>query len=721
MLHVDLLLLDLVIVLAAARLLGALARRLGQPPVVGEIVAGILLGPTLLGPLIGEKLFGAEMRPPLQALANVGLVLFMFVVGLELDQKLVRGKGRIAVTVALGSTVLPFVLGCALALGIAGDHVGGAKTLAFVLFMGAAMAATAFPVLARILTDRGMQRIALGGLSLAAAAVIDVLAWTVLAVVVGIAGAGDAEGQWKVLLAVPYALVMFLVVRPLLARLVPAHEKAGRLTPSLLSLVLIGLIGSAWATEWMHVHFIFGAFMFGAVMPREGAERLNHEILERLEQLAVLLLLPMFFVVAGLNVDLRALDLSSLGTLAAILAVAVGGKLLGSYAAARAQRLPNRQSWAMATLLNTRGLTEIVILTVGLQKGVLDNELYSLMVVMALVTTAMTGPLLRWVYPERRIARDIAEAERAALGESAAHRVLAVVPGSPAEQGPLADLAATLARAASPSEVVLAHLRPYPQGRLEVGNGLSFELAELAETLHELESLAATARRHGSEAKVVSRFSGDVAAELPELVGGAQPDLVVLPAGVPGYAGIRAAAVCRVVTVSALPEAPGPQEGPLGSAASPGVPGRPQAPLDGPGLQTSAGPPASAGLRTSPDGPGAPGSPDPSGQVLTAAGPIAVHHGTGDAAAHVALTIALLQGRPLVVAGGGRASALAQRLARLGVAATSGPVPAGALVVAPDTGTAVDGAHLLVRAEQDADPVDWAAAVSAVRAPADRP
>ncbi|WP_230880309.1 cation:proton antiporter [Planomonospora sp. ID67723] len=664
----DLLLLDLVIVLTAARLFGAAARRLGQPPVVGEILAGILLGPTLLGPFLGDALFGPEMKPPLQALANVGLVLFMFVVGLELDQKLVRGKGRIAVTVALGSTVLPFALGCGLALVIADEHVGGEKTLPFTLFMGAAMAATAFPVLARILTDRGMQRITLGGLSLAAAAVIDVLAWTVLAVVVAIAGAGDAEGQWKVALALPYALVMFLVVRPLLARLVPAHEKAGRLTPALLSLVLIGLIGSAWATEWMHVHFIFGAFLFGAVMPREGAERLNHEILERLEQLAVLLLLPMFFVVAGLNVNLRQLDLSSLGTLAAILAVAIGGKLLGSYAAARTQAVPERQSWALATLLNTRGLTEIVILTVGLQKGVLDNELYSLMVVMALITTGMTGPLLRRIYPDRRVARDIAEAERAALGTTAAHRVLAVVPAPPAEQGALVGLAADLARVASPSEVALTHLRPYPSGRLEVGTGLSSELAEMAGTLQELEELAVVVRARGSEARVVSRFATDVAAELSEVVAGARPDLLVLPADTPGHAEIRAAAECRVVTV-----------------LSPGDPG-------------------AAGSET---------------------GPVAVHAGRGgsDAAVHVALVLALLSDRPLVLTGG-RASGLTRRLAGLGVAAVEGEVPPGALVVAPDTSAAPAGTHLLVRAEQDPDPVDWAAAVAALRpaaAPAPRP
>ncbi|GLW08231.1 sodium:proton antiporter [Microtetraspora sp. NBRC 13810] len=676
MLKVDVLLLDLVIVLTAARLFGALAKRLGQPPVIGEIVAGIILGPTLLGPWLGDELFGPDMRPPLQALANVGLVLFMFVVGLELDQKLVRGKGRLAATVAAGSTLLPFVLGLVLALALAEDHANG-RTLPFVLFMGAAMAATAFPVLARILTDRGMHRTTLGGLSLASAAVIDVLAWTVLAVVVAIAGAGEAEGQWMVLLAVPYALVMFFVVRPLLARLVPAFERAGRLTPGLLSIVLIGLLASSWLTEWMHVHFIFGAFLFGAMMPREAAERLNHEILERLEHLAVLLLLPMFFVVAGLNVNLRELDVSSVGTLAAILAVAIGGKLIGSYAAARTQRLPNRQSWALATLLNTRGLTEIVILTVGLQRGVLDEELYSLMVVMALVTTAMTGPLLRRVYPDRRVAREIAEAERAALGVTAAHRVLTVVPAQPSEGTPIVDLAAGLARAKAPAEVIIGHLHAYPAGRLEVGTGLSFELAEMAESMQDLEHLAALARATGAEVRVVSRFSSDTAAEMPTLVASAQPDLLLLPADAPGYETIRADAVGRVVTV--LPGAFGTAaQVEAASAEATGVPG----PLL-PGADT----------------------------------PIAVRHGSADAPAHVALTLALTERRPLVVVGGKAAAGLAQRLARLGVEATAAAEPPyGAAVVALDAPGAAHGdAHLLVRPEQDADPVDWTAAVAALQ------
>ncbi|WP_460370427.1 cation:proton antiporter, partial [Actinocorallia lasiicapitis] len=426
--RVDLLLLDIVIVLALARLLGHGARLIGQPPVIGEIVAGIALGPSLLGDLFGGDLFPKEIVDPLKSLADVGLVLFMFVVGLELDQRLVQGKGRVAAGVSLGSTALPFVLGCGLALLLADDdHAPDGKRLAFVLFLGAAMAATAFPVLARILTDRDMHRTQLGGLALACAAVIDVLAWTVLAAVVAIAGSG--EGQWKVALVVPFGLAMIFVGRPLLRRLVPSYERSGRLTPNLLAIVLIGLFFAAWATEYLQVHFIFGAFLFGAIMPRAGAaSRLNHEILERLEQLAVLLLLPMFFVVAGMGVDLTELEAGSVWLLLAILAVAITGKLAGAYVSARFLRLPHRQAAGLAALINTRGLTEIVILSVGLQKGVLDTELYSLMVVMALVTTAMTGPLLNLVYPQAQVARDLAEAEKAALGAHAVHRIAVVIP-----------------------------------------------------------------------------------------------------------------------------------------------------------------------------------------------------------------------------------------------------------------------------------------------------
>ncbi|GAA2726424.1 cation:proton antiporter [Actinocorallia aurantiaca] len=525
MLRVDLLLLDLVVILVLARLLGAGARLIGQPPVIGEITAGILLGPSLLGDLIGEDLFPSGIQAPLKALADVGLVLFMFVVGLELDQRLVRGRGKVAAGVSLGSTLLPFGLGALLALAIADEHVDGGDKLAFVLFLGAAMSATAFPVLARILTDRGMHRTRLGGLALACAAVIDVLAWTALAAVVALAGSG--EGQWKIAFALPFALVMILGVRPALRRLVPAYEKAGRLTPDLLAIVLIGLFLSAWATEWLHVHFIFGAFLFGAVMPRGGAaERLNHEILERLEQLAVLLLLPMFFVVSGFNVDLGALQVSSFGTLAAILFVAIFGKLAGTYAAARLLGVPNRESAGLAALLNTRGLTEIVILSVGLERGILDTELYSLMVLMALLTTAMTGPLLSRLYPRERVEAELAETGRLAPGEHRAHRIMVIVD----DLSRAAELAAEgAARAAGreSAELVLAHLRPYPVERLEVGLGLSSELAEMADTLSVLKAAAASVSDASLSVQVISRFSADVEGELAGLLTAAAPDEVL--------------------------------------------------------------------------------------------------------------------------------------------------------------------------------------------------
>jgi len=261
-------LLGLAAIIVLARVLGALAKKVGQPPVIGEILAGILVGPTLFGTAVSGALFPVDIRGPLAGLANIGLVLFMFIVGYELDHMLVRGKEKVAVSVSIGSIVLPFGLGVTLALWLAGNH-GVDRVLPFALFMGAAMSVTAFPVLARILTDRGMHRIAVGGLALASAAVDDVVAWSLLAVVVTIGGAG--ADQWHVFFAIPFVLLMFFVVRPLLRRLADAHQKAGRLTPNILAVILIGLMLTCYATEWLGVHFIFGAFIFGAIMPRAAA------------------------------------------------------------------------------------------------------------------------------------------------------------------------------------------------------------------------------------------------------------------------------------------------------------------------------------------------------------------------------------------------------------------------------------------------------------------
>ncbi|SBT65708.1 Kef-type K+ transport system, membrane component KefB [Micromonospora sediminicola] len=399
------LLVALVAVVATARLCGALARRLGQPPVIGEILGGILLGPTLFGGVHTNLLFPAQIRPSLTILATIGVVLFMFFVGLEVDPGRLRGQGHLATSVSIAAVVLPFGLGALLATYLVARHPT-AHRVEFVLFLGTAMAVTAFPVLARILTDKGLLHTPIGGLALASAAVGDVIAWALLAVVVTLADGG--ADPWRMLLAVPYVLLMLRVVRPLLARSVGRLPTGWLAGAGALAVTSIGLLASAAATEWMGLHAIFGAFLFGVVVPARDDVVAYARLLPTIERACSFLLLPVFFVVAGIKVDLSALDGLALGELSLILLVAIGGKAGGAFLGARLNGLRARHSVVLAILLNARGLTELIVLTVGLELGVLDRELFSLMVVMALVTTAMTGVLLRWVYPEERVRRDLA-------------------------------------------------------------------------------------------------------------------------------------------------------------------------------------------------------------------------------------------------------------------------------------------------------------------------
>ncbi|OLF15464.1 cation:proton antiporter domain-containing protein [Actinophytocola xanthii] len=381
------LLLDLAVIIVLARLFGLLARRVGQPPVVGEIVAGVLLGPSVLGATLSEWLFPLDSRPFLAALANVGVATFMFLVGLELDAGALRRRGRVAAGVAGGAFLVPFALGSGVAFVLAAGrptaHLGG-----FVLFMGVAMAVTALPVLARIVEDRNLGRTFLGGVALSSAAVGDVLAWSLLAGVVAVVGLG--EDQWLLLLAVPYLVVMLGVVRPLLRRLVSGRE----VTLGLLVTLMAGQLLSGAATEWLGLHFIFGSFLLGVLVPRGSDGKAGEAVLARVGELNTILLLPVFFVVAGLEVDLSLIGVPGLGELALIVVVAVVGKGLGAFLGARCTGVDPHGSAVLAALMNTRGLTELIILTIGLQLGLLDAELYSMMVVMAVLTTAMTGPLL---------------------------------------------------------------------------------------------------------------------------------------------------------------------------------------------------------------------------------------------------------------------------------------------------------------------------------------
>jgi Kef-type K+ transport system membrane component KefB len=553
-------LLDLALIIVLARIVGWAFGQVGMPPVVGEILAGVILGPSIFGAEFSETLFPLDQRGYLELLANLGLVLFMFVVGLELDTGLIHGRGRVAGVVSACSIVAPFTLGLLLALYLADsdlrpDEVG---FWPFALFMGASMSVTAFPVLARILTDRNMHRTETGGLALACAAVDDVLAWTLLAVVIGIAG-GDAsdDASWTVALAIPFAVLALVVVRPQLRRLTDAYRTAGRLTPNILAIVLVGLLVFSATTEYLHVHFIFGAFLFGAIMP-QGADAapLRHEILVRLEQISVLLLLPVFFLVAGLNVNIRGLDPSDVLPLVAILAVAVGGKYFGAYAGARLSGVPGWQARSLGVLMNTRGLTELVILTVGLDAELISLDLYTLLVIMALVTTMMTGPLLRRTYPDRRVARDIAEAERAKLGgEAAAFRVLLVADPERDNLGRL-EVALALAVRQRPAEVVVASLHRQQHQRLDVGTGLTDELAAITSSMERLELLVGRGEEVGIPVKISSHLTSDMGSDLLALAGAITPQVVVAGAVDDGYAALLGGLEVEVVTVVAAEPAP---------------------------------------------------------------------------------------------------------------------------------------------------------------------
>lgn len=403
--QVAILLVDLALILAVCRVAGRLARALGQPAVIGEIGAGVLLGPTLFDGAVADTLFPVEIRPHLGVLANLGLVLFMFLVGLEFDFGRLRGAGRIAGAAVAGSTLLPFGLGLLLAWYLVGDYQP-ANSTAFALFIGVAVSVTAFPVLARILTDRGMGGTLLGTLALSTAAICDLAAWTALVGIQVLAGTGG-QSPWKVLLVVPYVLLLLFGVRPLLRKVLaprgpdgnsagPDGKPAGPgRSAGPLVIALTGALVSAAVTQLLGLHFVIGAFLFGLVMPRQEIPGLREDLVRRTEHTTAILL-PVYFVVAGLKVDLSGIGAEGLVHLGLILLVAITGKFGGTWVAARSQGLSSRSAAVLASLMNTRGLTELIALGIGLEAGLIDERLFSLFVVMAVLTTAMTGPLLRW-------------------------------------------------------------------------------------------------------------------------------------------------------------------------------------------------------------------------------------------------------------------------------------------------------------------------------------
>lgn len=447
---VVLVLIEVLIVIGFSRLLGLGCRWIKQPLVIGEIIAGILLGPSLFGliaPDLAATLFPATTIPFLDVLSQVGLIFFMFLIGLELNPKYLSGQLEVAILISHVSILVPFSLGTLLAV-VLYPLVSNASVsfTAFSLFMGAAMSITAFPVLARIITENNLQGTRLGTLALTCAAVDDVTAWCVLALAIAVAQTNNMVGAVPTILySLLYITFMVTVGRWFLKRLATYYERKGRLSQIILAWIYMGVVASALITELIGIHLIFGAFLLGAVMPKN--EGLVREVAQKTEDFVLIFLLPVFFAYSGLRTQIGLLNSLNLWLLcAAVVGVAIIGKYFGTYIAARVSGIEDREASALGWLMNTRGLTELIVLNIGLSLGVISPLLFTMLVIMALVTTFMTSPLLEWTYPKHLIKLDLVEPEAATteLDPTATYRILVPV-ANPSTQKGLLQLAVAIA------------------------------------------------------------------------------------------------------------------------------------------------------------------------------------------------------------------------------------------------------------------------------------
>ncbi|MBW8686665.1 cation:proton antiporter [Chitinophaga rhizophila] len=392
-----LLLLQIILILLTARLFGWLANKIGQPAVVGEIVAGICLGPSLLGmalPSVSAFVFPAEGFKNLQFLSQIGLAFFMFVVGMELDTHKMKNKAHDAVMISHASIVFPFFLGVLLAYYIYGQFApANVSFLSFSLFMGIAMSITAFPVLARIVQERKLSSTPLGLLAITCAAADDVTAWCILAVVIAIVKAGTLwTAALTLALSLVFLAIMLYVLKPWLAKKIAQFQRQQK-EKSIVALAFMVLLFSAWAAEVIGIHALFGAFLAGVIMPAEVS--VQKLLTDKLEDVSVLLLLPIFFVFTGLRTQIGLLGQGQLWSVfGLIMLVAVGGKLGGSALTAKLMGQSWMDALGIGALMNTRGLMELVVLNIGYDLGILSPEIFAMLVLMALATTFMTGPLL---------------------------------------------------------------------------------------------------------------------------------------------------------------------------------------------------------------------------------------------------------------------------------------------------------------------------------------
>jgi Kef-type K+ transport system membrane component KefB len=524
--HLDtivLVLLQVVLIIGLSRLVGLGFRRLKQPLVIGEILAGMMLGPSLFGwvaPELAAQLFPADSIAFLSILKDLGLIFFMFLIGLELDPKYLKGNLKTAVLVSYVSILVPFSLGLLLAVYLFPllSSTGVAFT-AFALFLGAALSITAFPLLARILTEHNLQNTPLGTLALTCAAVDDVTTWGLLALAIAVTRTNSIASVLPVIVrSLIYIAFVILAVRPLLGQIAKYYNHAAKLGQSILALIYCIVLVSAVMTELIGIHLIFGAFLVGAMMPKETM--LRQALAEKTEDFVLIVLLPIVFAYSGLKTQIGLLNSWPLwGLCGLVILVAISGKYLGTYGAARVSGIEHRNASALGWLMNTRGLTALIVLNIGLSLGVITPLLFTMLVMMALVTTTMTSPLLEWTYPKQLI-------QPSGLFAAAdGYRILVPV-AHPGTQTGLIKLATEIVAPDSPDRV-------YPLSLVQLEDNYLFESMplevdrQLQQRRQELASLS-QGWLPANQILPIVEVSQDVAHTTIELTQREKIDLVVL-------------------------------------------------------------------------------------------------------------------------------------------------------------------------------------------------
>jgi len=518
-----LLLAQIITIILAARLLGWLCKKIGQPTVIGEILAGIILGPSFIGmyfPGFSAAVFPVQSLGNLQFLSQIGLILFMFMVGMELDMKTLKSKAQDAVVISHASIIIPFTLGMGLAYFIYSFFAPpGIQFLSFALFLGIAMSITAFPVLARIVQERGIHKTRLGAIVITCAAVDDITAWCILAAVIAIVKAGSfGSSIYVILMAVGYVLFMFYGVKPFLKRVGDLYPSRENMSKPIVAIFFLTLIISSYATEMIGIHALFGAFMAGTIMPDNV--KFRNILIEKIEDVALVLLLPLFFVYTGLRTEIGLLNDPFLWKITGlIILVAVTGKFIGSALAAKFVGQNWRDSLSIGALMNTRGLMELVVLNIGYDLGVLNPQIFTMMVIMALVTTFMTGPALDLINRFFRKEPNLAFNE---ISQISKYKVL-ISFANPEKGKVLLRLANNLVKKMnSNAAVTVMHLSP--NNELNHVNIDEYEYESFAPVIEESKIL-------NQKITTLFKVSNDIMAEIPDVANKGDYDLLLVGLG----------------------------------------------------------------------------------------------------------------------------------------------------------------------------------------------